>query len=68
MRTTGSLFASPEDRFNAHATTGPCPFVTVGCGSMRVFFYPNTLAALESLIRAATEARDALAELEEKKP
>ncbi len=74
MTTNGHIHTHPEDRFDVNVTGPPCPFVTVGCGSMRVFFYPDALAALESLVRAATEARDALAELaagsrsKEKKP
>ena len=67
MRMTGDIYVYREDRFRVRVTAGPHTLTHIESGDMRLVFAPEDLPALESLVTAATEARDALVEQREKK-
>ena len=66
MRMTGDIFVYRTDRFRVRITTGPGALVNIESGSMRLVFGSEDLPALDSLVMAAAEARDALAGFGEK--
>ena len=67
MRMTGDIYVYREDRFRVSVTAGPHALTNIVSGDMRLVFATGDLPALESLITAATEARDALLEQGEEK-